>query len=556
MRGMSGLELSKQRPYVYVTMEVYDTENGIKGAGGLGILAADTRRIAEQIGIPLVTITPFYRREFHQMVSGETQKETIIFRRPETYGFRKYFAVKVKKNKRHSVDLDIYLKKFRNTFFLTISEQAFGELYAGDSHGEHRLYQQVALGFGGFAAIREFGIAPACMQLNEAAAAFAAVAWLDSLVGDGLTLDAALKFVRSRALYTNHTLVQAAESEFSLRQFECGVFPNIHNHAVRQFIESMFKDGKIKLSAITIELSGKHNCVSKLHAAVADYHDASGNKVNFTAVTNGIDMDKWTLSETIRLYRDKKIIDKNCALLDDWEKKIDDISNTEIQKLYEAGRARMNEILAKRKDQYGKAVYLPKDSFVFGFKRRLVDYKRPWLPFEHLAEFRKILVEADAHYIISGRVHLGDHTMMQKIKKILQDVDGDTELKKRVHYIENYDETVAYALSIGSNASINVPVVGQEACGTSWEKDIANLTMLISTDDGGIADIKNASYLKVTGTNQDQELESLYKNMREAIQIWRDENRRSEFLRQQLKEYLPIISGPRMMNEYLDLLQK
>lgn len=552
---MSGLELSKQRPYVYVTMEVYDVDNGIKGAGGLGILAADTRRIAEQMNIPFVTITPFYRREIHQIVSGETHKEIVAFRRPEDYGFRKYFTIKVAKTKHQPINLDIYVKKFRSTFFLTISEQAFGELYAGDSHGEHRLYQQVALGFGGFSAMREFGIAPACMQINEAAAAFATIAWLDSLVSDGLLLDEALKFVRSRTLYTNHTLVQAAESEFSLTQFKRGVFPNVRNDSVRNYISSMFKDGKTKLSTIAIELSGKHNCVSKLHATEANYHDTAGNKINFTAVTNGIDMNKWVMPEILELYRNKEIIDHSGALLSDWQNKINNISNAEIQKMYELGRTKMNEILTKRNNQYGQAVSLPKDAFVFDFKRRLVDYKRPWLPFENLAEFRKILLETNSYYIISGRVHLGDENMVQKIKKILQDVDSDPELKKRVHYIEDYDETVAYALSVGSNASVNVPVVGQEACGTSWEKDIANLTMLISTEDGGVADIENASYLKVTGENQDQELENLYAKMREAAQIWSDENKRCEFLRQQLKEYLPIISGPRMMNNYLELLQ-
>ena len=37
--------LSKEHPYTYWTLELYDQENGIRGGGGLGMLAADTRSI-------------------------------------------------------------------------------------------------------------------------------------------------------------------------------------------------------------------------------------------------------------------------------------------------------------------------------------------------------------------------------------------------------------------------------------------------------------------------------------------------------------------------------
>ena len=45
-------QLSESRPYVYWTMEIYDKANGIKGGGGLGVLAADTRRVAEKLEVP------------------------------------------------------------------------------------------------------------------------------------------------------------------------------------------------------------------------------------------------------------------------------------------------------------------------------------------------------------------------------------------------------------------------------------------------------------------------------------------------------------------------
>ena len=60
--------ISPERPYTYWTIELYDQKNGIRGGGGLGVLAADTRRVAEKMNVPFALITPFYPYETHQVV--------------------------------------------------------------------------------------------------------------------------------------------------------------------------------------------------------------------------------------------------------------------------------------------------------------------------------------------------------------------------------------------------------------------------------------------------------------------------------------------------------
>ncbi len=155
----------------------------------------------------------------------------------------------------------------------------------------------------------------------------------------------------------------------------------------------------------------------------------------------------------------------------------------------------MNKILATRKDQYGKAVQISPNERLFEFKRRFVDYKRPWMPFEDLGRLKEVLTRNNAHYVLAGRVHEGDEKMLGKLKWILKVVDEDSELKERVHYLQDYDELLGYALSVGADVSVNVPVVGFEACGTSWEKDIANLTLVVSTADGGVADVLPPAFL-------------------------------------------------------------
>ena len=82
-------KISPSRPYVYTTMEVYDTVNGIRGAGGLGVLAADTRRVAEDLEIPFVMLTPFYREERHQKMDNLMPHDEYTARIPEQEGFEK-----------------------------------------------------------------------------------------------------------------------------------------------------------------------------------------------------------------------------------------------------------------------------------------------------------------------------------------------------------------------------------------------------------------------------------------------------------------------------------
>lgn len=548
-------ELSPSRPYVYWTMEVYDQDNGIKGGGGLGVLAADTRRVAEQLEVPLVVITPFYRTELHQVIENGQQVEHYNAVSPDDFGFERRGDVTVQTDRGIGARLDVFEKVFGSTRFLTISEVNFGELYAGDGSGDHRLYQEVSLGFGGYKALRLAGLRPAVIQLNETATVFAAVARLDELCRNGMNLFEAIVYVRKHTLYTNHTLVQAAESEFTLAQFERYVMPNIQSSAVRSWIKQQFdRQDKLRLSVLAIELTEAKNGVSKLHARVCDFRDSSGDRVKFHAVTNGIDLQKWVLPEIVQMLVDKSVIDKFGLVTDNYAERIAAITPADFRALRRLTRQRANELLADRKDQNGQSFQLPENALVFDFKRRFADYKRPWMPFEDLDELKSILEEYDAYYVIAGKVWLGDVPMYKKLHEILETIASDPVLKKRVHYVQDYDETAGQALAFGSDIAINVPKIGLEACGTSWEKDIANLKLLISTADGGVADVVPLPCHEVVGATYEAEVKSLYDNMRKAAATVGDDEMLATRLRKQLTAYLPVISGARMMKDYLKFL--
>ena len=545
--------ISPERPYTYWTIELYDQKNGIRGGGGLGVLAADTRRVAEKMGVPFVLITPFYPQETHQTIRDGNIYDEHVDVDYHDYGFRLVDSVNIK-----CCDtlckLEVIEKQFANTRIIAITEPNFGELYSDTSGSDHRLYQEVSLGFGGYAALKLVGLKPAIIQLNEVATFFAAVSRLDELVHNGMDFYEAVVYTRKHTLYTNHTLVQAAEAEFTIGQFERYVFPNIKSPAVKRWLSEKFENGKMKLSSITIEIAELKSGVSKLHTRVANYHDVAGNKVKFKAITNGIDMDTWVLPQIMDYYHQSHILAENNMPMQDYDTKLETLSADEIRIAKRSGRQILNTALAHRPDHLGRILSFNDDEFVFGFKRRFVDYKRPDLPFRDLNRLRTVLEEHNAHYLLAGRVHTGDHNMAGKLRHILESIKGDSYLSTHVHYLPDYDEELALAMSVGTNAAVNVPIVGLEACGTSWMKDVANFGFLISTHDGGVADGSINSYLNVSGADESEELTALYQRMEEAMSAWDNDFDLETLIRRQLVEFLPVISGARMLQDYLDYL--
>ncbi len=192
-------KLSSDRPYTYWTIEFYDQKNGIRGGGGLGILAADTRRIAEQNHVPLTLITPFYPYEPRQKLENGEVRDEHIHVDYRDFGFKFIDKVFIRCNNT-LCELAVLEKKFGTTRILSVTEPNFGELYQGESGSDHRLYQEVSLGFGGYQALKLMGLKPAIMQLNEVATFFAALARLDELASNGMDFYEAVVYTRKHTL--------------------------------------------------------------------------------------------------------------------------------------------------------------------------------------------------------------------------------------------------------------------------------------------------------------------------------------------------------------------
>lgn len=549
-----GETITRQKPILYVTMEIYDKAGlDIKGGGGLGVLAGDTRRVAEDLGAPLVVVTPFYPIESHQELTHFFQVERHEAAHPDKL-YRRLGGVAVRTTIDSEVPLDIYGRTLGSTRVIAVTEPHFGELYPGSNSGDHRLYQEMALGFAGYEAVRNEGLEPAFIQLNEAPTVFAAIAMLDDLCTQGMTFDEAFGTVKKKLLYTNHTLVQAVEGEFNKGQFEHMIRPNIANPEVWEWVESLFSDGdggeRLRLSLLAIELAGVKSGVSELHARVSstNFHDAKGEAVHFEAVTNGIS-DKWIMRDAVELYEEMGVRDEYGLPTREYEERLEGLPIDRVRTIRMAGRREMNRILATRQDQYGNPVFIPESATAMDFKRRFAEYKRPDMIFSDPQRLAALLEQHDMHFLLTGKPHPNDEGMKRELTRLLYMIDSHNTLRERVHYVQDYDEDIGRALSVGADIAVNVPRVGEEACGTSFMKDMANFKVLVSTLDGGVADADPATCLIV----EDGNAQSLYENIEKAARIVADDDALRTQLIRQLQAYAPVISGARMLGDYMKL---
>lgn len=566
-------------PWTYWSAEFYG--EGINGQGGLGMLASDTSSVAAKLKIPMDVITLFYRRERSHRVNNNFEQEIDVRDvSPEERGFRDTgIDVVVSTRTPPEVKLDVYVKKKGSVSIITITEPNIGELYEGDNYSDRRMYQNIVLGFGGYKALKALGLTPSMnQQLNEAPTVFATLARLDDHLSGVKDFKKALSDVRKKTIYTNHSNVPAAEPEFSLEQFEHFVMPNIKNEELKDWLRKKIigKGGRIKLSVFAIELSGKKNGVSRAHAKDASiiYKDYDGKEVVFDAVTNGIDIDRWGDKGLLDIYRKNKAIDGFDLPTENYEVALEALSETELRVKKDKAKERLRKYLLGRKDQYGKAVDIKEGTKIFNWRRRLADYKRPGMLFENPEVLAWILESQNIDFVMAGNVHPNDGGMTRELKRILSAIDGNEILKRRVHFIQNYDEDLSKAISQGADVSVNTPTVrdengnpkSTEACGTSVDKDMLNLVMIVSTNDGGMADPSlraekegrtnfKQAYLEITGKNYKGEVVSLYGNLIRASQILDGDANISwgKFIKSQLSEYLPIISGARMKKDYINL---
>jgi len=553
-------KITKNSPWVCFSNEFGVSD--LSAAGGLGYLAGDWSILAGKLGIPFVGIGLYYEYKWKQRLDNQflQSEEFIKAPEPEFYNFEK-ISVRLPNYYSNGTEtaISVYGKDLSGNLLLMLHEKGIRSLYEGHKQTEHRLYQSAVLGFIGIQALFKLEIGISILHLNESSTVFAGIAWIDMLLEQGLSLDNALRLVKEHTIFTNHTLSPAAESVWTMEQMNSYIFRNIKSSKLLIWLTDLItaEGGKIRLSSLAMKISGHSNAVSKLHALKANV----SYKTKFESVTNAI-ANRWIYPEVLHTYRELGLGDPTIDVLPaNFRDKLKMLNIEHMLEVKQHAKEDLcNYLLSERQDQYGRSVSIPENATILLWARRFDSYKRPGLIFSDPTRLANMLEKYQMHMILSGKAHQTDEAMKRLLQKILRIVDQNEILKKRVHFIVNYNWQLTRNLG-GADIILNTPVPGWEACGTSWEKAVANWILLCSTRDGGAADVfftdkkynVNPPFFEISGTTDKQSEQSLYKNIEQMAQIIRHPSQWKKAVIRQLVAFLPIISGNRMMFEYLNM---
>src|SRR5439155_23786530 len=222
--------VSPERPVAFFCAEYAIHSSFPIYSGGLGALAGDILKEASDRALPLVAVGLMYRRGyFRQGIDASGwQQEYWVPTDPERTpaalvtgedGSPLRITVSVRDDDVHA---DVWrVQVGRVPLFLLdtevpenggVARWITSRLYDGDP--DTRLAQYALLGLGGVAVLRELGITPGVVHLNEGHAAFAALAQARDAVAGGTPFDEALEAVRRRTIFTTHTPVPAGNDTY------------------------------------------------------------------------------------------------------------------------------------------------------------------------------------------------------------------------------------------------------------------------------------------------------------------------------------------------------
>lgn len=546
---LSGL-ITSTSPWTYFTMEVGLPY--LSFAGGLGILAGDLVLRLQQSSLPFVCVTLLYPWKWKQKIENFSLTEEYYPVYPAIH-FKRQGKVYINANQ-DTVQLEVFTKDIGSVKLVALYEPGLRELYWGDSNSDHRLYQETVLGFGGRAALVQLGLDPSLIHLNEAPCVFAALSYLDSLCQNGMDLKYAIQKTRAKTILTNHTILPGATPAFSTDQFSRFVFSNIKSKDILNWLLSLISSagGTINLTGLSLELAGRANGVSKLHSSIASklFTDLHGKSATFTPITNGISLRRWTNRGLFSLYRTYTMLSEQDLPTVSFREQIDKIASVHLREQKQIAKEDLTAYLNTHTNQYKEPIVIPIQGKIAVWARRLADYKRPFMIFDDLVRLSRIMSEHNMYLILCGNAT--GLEMKEQLKYTLNAVSQNESLRGRVFFLHSYDEVLADHLLWGSDIWLNTPEVGKEACGTSWMKSVVNLCLLISTRDGGVADVSDDSYFQITGASYTEEIESLYNCLSETGKLLNDVGKWGRRVKDQIKSFLSVASSARMLSDYIN----
>ncbi len=512
----------------YFSMEYMLSEALPIYSGGLGNVAGDQLKAANDLGVPVAAIGLLYDQGyFRQEIDRDGTQRAL-------YPFNDPGQLPIKPLRTANGDwlrlsipfpgCDLWIRAWEvqvgrmRLYLLDTNDPAnipeyrgiTSELYGGGP--DLRLRQEHVLGIGGWRLLRSLGIHPEVCHLNEGHAAFALLERAACYMEDtGHPFSVALTVTRAGNLFTTHTPVEAGFDRFSANLMRTH-FERYCADRLRISFEELMSLGQrnagdqnepFNMAYFSVRGSGAVNGVSRLHGVVSRglfqplFPRWPTSEVPVRHVTNGVHVPTWDSEPARKLW--SEACGSRCWRdeISQMEARIRNTDDNRIWNMRSQGRRLLIEYLRTRYSrqvaiQGGSAAEISEAEKIFdssvltlGFARRFATYKRPNMLLHDPARLMRILSnpQRPAQLVIAGKAHPQDAAGQAMIRQWTQFIRGIGG-RSPVIFISDYDMLLTEQLVGGVDVWINTPRRPWEASGTSGRKVLVNGGLNISELDG------------------------------------------------------------------------
>lgn len=582
-------------------------------AGGLGVLAGDHIKAANDLGVPVVGVGLLYQQGYFRQAldSQGNQRELYPFSDPSEIPIRR---LRGKDGAWVRIPLEfpgrtVYLRAWavnvgRLWLYLLDSNDPANDpsdrgitarLYEADP--EVRWQQEMALGFGGWRLLRELGLDPDVCHLNEGHAAFAVLERARWIAREqNVSFDVALNVARAGTVFTTHTPVAAAFDRFDPGYVVSYLSPFAAE--MRVSVGALLGLGRenpdddsepFNMAYLAIRGASRINGVSRLHGEVSRelfaglFPRVPVDEIPVGHITNGVHVPSWDSPAADELWTKSDLRQQWSGIptpIEDWMEKIPTeelwlMRTRNRERFVRWARERLARQLtiagasAERVDE-AQRIFEPK-ILTLGFARRSTEYKRTALLLHDPERFVRILtnVERPVQIVVAGKAHPADDVGKAMIRRWVE-FSQRPDVGARVAFIADYDLLLAEQLVNGVDVWVNTPRRPWEASGTSGMKVLVNGGLNLSELDGWWAEAYSPQVGWAIGDGGEhdadpdwdaREAEALYALLENEIVpmfYTRDENgipvewmRR---VRASMATLTPRFSSERMVRQYVEEL--
>jgi len=519
---------TRLKAVAYFSMEYMLSEALPIYSGGLGNVAGDQLKAANDLGVPVVGVGLLYQQGyFRQAIDGNGNQIAL-------YPYNDPGQLPIKPLRDPGGDwlrLRIGLPGFPLWLRCWEVQVGFSKLYLLDSNDpanlpkdrgitselygggpELRIRQEQILGIGGWRLLRALNIRPDVCHLNEGHAAFAVLERARSHMEDtGQPFPVALAVTRAGNLFTTHTPVEAGFDRFSPDLMRPYFAPYAEDRLHISFADLMALGRRDRYDAgepfnmayLAIRGSGAINGVSQLHGEVSRrlfqplFPRWPESDVPVGHVTNGVHMATWDSAEADRLWTEH--CGSGCwrGDLKGIEQGIRKASDAQLWSMRTSGRRALIEDVRVRHlrqvarwNASAEASSVAERIFAFdtltmGFARRFAPYKRPNLLLHDPERLIRILTHAErpVQLLLAGKAHPQDFAGQAMIRQWNEFIRRP-EVQQHAVFLADYDMLLSESMVAGVDLWINTPRRPWEASGTSGMKVLVNGGLNVSELDG------------------------------------------------------------------------